>query len=109
MRHLANSFEPADLNAKGYGLYCEFRPPAERWAEKSELRLESILNLRRFLTHGKQAKSVKKEEDAEESTTSPKRIDEEADMPSPSKKVKTEADEEKEFDDLDWSGFDEIS
>ncbi|GAA6000798.1 hypothetical protein JCM10207_004665 [Rhodosporidiobolus poonsookiae] len=51
MRLLANSFSPAELNQKGYGLYLEFRPDVEGWGKKGEVKMSSILNLRRFLTH----------------------------------------------------------
>ncbi|GAA5918233.1 hypothetical protein JCM1841_005320 [Sporobolomyces salmonicolor] len=51
MRLLANSFDPNELNEKGYGLYLSFRPDVDGWGKKAELRLSTILNLRRFLTH----------------------------------------------------------
>lgn len=39
MRLLADSFEPSELNDKGYGLYSEFRPKGGGWGEKSELKV----------------------------------------------------------------------
>ncbi|GAA5908713.1 uncharacterized protein JCM6883_004148 [Sporobolomyces salmoneus] len=51
MRLLANSFEPNELNQKGYGLYLEFRPESDGWGKKAEMKMSTILDLRRFLTH----------------------------------------------------------
>ncbi|ORY53987.1 hypothetical protein BCR35DRAFT_335887 [Leucosporidium creatinivorum] len=51
LRVLADSFEPQELNEKGYGLYLSFRPEVDGWGKKAELRVSSILELRRFLTH----------------------------------------------------------
>ncbi|GAA6062582.1 hypothetical protein JCM10212_004177 [Sporobolomyces blumeae] len=51
MRLLANSFEPNELNRKGYGLYLDFRPDSDGWGKKAELKMSTILDLRRFLTH----------------------------------------------------------
>ena len=51
MRLLADSFAPPELNRKAYGLYFDFRPEVEGWGAKGEVRLESILDLRRHLTH----------------------------------------------------------
>lgn len=51
LRLLAESFEPKELNEKGYGLYCEFRPESEGgvkgWGQKADMRLETILGLRK--------------------------------------------------------------
>lgn len=58
MRLLAESFPPAELNGKGFGLYCAFRPEVGGWGEKAEMRLETILRLRREISHG-----VKEEEE----------------------------------------------
>lgn len=49
MRVLAESFEPDDVNLKGYGLYCEFRPEAGGalgWGKKAEMKLSTLLDLR---------------------------------------------------------------
>lgn len=53
MRVLAESFDdPDDLNAKGYALYCEFRPDspqgggAHGWGQKAEIKLSALLELR---------------------------------------------------------------
>ncbi|GAA5919426.1 hypothetical protein JCM5296_004991 [Sporobolomyces johnsonii] len=51
MRLLANSFDPNELNEKGYGLYLSFRPDVDGWGKKAELKMSTILDLRRFLTH----------------------------------------------------------
>ncbi|BGP13238.1 hypothetical protein JCM10213_004991 [Rhodosporidiobolus nylandii] len=51
MRLLANSFSPTELNNKGYGLYLDFRPTVEGWGKKGDLKMSTILALRRFLTH----------------------------------------------------------
>lgn len=51
MRLLAESFEdPAELNKRGYDLYCEFRPENSEWGKKTEMRMDSILRLRRRTT-----------------------------------------------------------
>ncbi|KAG8895585.1 hypothetical protein FRB99_000452 [Tulasnella sp. 403] len=47
MRLLAQTFGPGDLNTQGYGLYCDFRPSVEGWGKKSEMRMQTILGLRR--------------------------------------------------------------
>lgn len=47
LRLLAEAFQdPAELNEKGYALYCDFRPVVDKWGEKSEMRLEEVLALR---------------------------------------------------------------
>ncbi|GAA5996867.1 uncharacterized protein JCM10292_006051 [Rhodotorula paludigena] len=51
MRLLADSFSPKELNDKGYALYLDFRPEVDGWGKKGELRMSTILDLRRFLTH----------------------------------------------------------
>lgn len=90
MRLLANSFEPNELNQKvglnesqafcfsnqvaeqypslsqGYGLYLDFRPESDGWGKKAEMKMSTILDLRRFLTHSDPSPApVKKEEDTE--------------------------------------------
>lgn len=47
MRLLAGTFTPTELNEKGFGLYAEFRPAAEKWGARSEMRMSNILALRR--------------------------------------------------------------
>ncbi|GAA6030061.1 hypothetical protein JCM8097_009236 [Rhodosporidiobolus ruineniae] len=47
MRLLANSFTPADLNKHGYALYLDFRPEVEGWGKKGEVRMSTLLDLRR--------------------------------------------------------------
>ncbi|KAG8885860.1 hypothetical protein FRB97_009022 [Tulasnella sp. 331] len=52
MRLLANSFEDAaELNRRGYDLYCDFRPENPGWGKKAEMRMESILKLRPGRAH----------------------------------------------------------
>ncbi|KAG9016900.1 hypothetical protein FRB93_009430 [Tulasnella sp. JGI-2019a] len=47
MRLLAKSFQEAtELNKRGYGLYCDFRPENPGWGKKAEMRMENILKLR---------------------------------------------------------------
>ena len=47
LRLLAASFEPGELNAKGYGLYADFRPEVEGWGQRSEVSCDRILALRK--------------------------------------------------------------
>ncbi|EPQ59442.1 hypothetical protein GLOTRDRAFT_91037 [Gloeophyllum trabeum ATCC 11539] len=47
MRLLAESYEPDELNRKGFGLYCEFRPEVGGWGERGEVKCETILQLRK--------------------------------------------------------------
>ncbi|EJD53607.1 hypothetical protein AURDEDRAFT_95872 [Auricularia subglabra TFB-10046 SS5] len=47
MRLLAATFTVAELNDRGFGLYADFRPAAEKWGARSEMRLANILALRR--------------------------------------------------------------
>jgi len=47
LRLLANSYDPQELNEKGFGLYAEFRPVVEGWGGRGELRCDKILALRR--------------------------------------------------------------
>ncbi|KAK0206458.1 hypothetical protein DFS33DRAFT_1255799 [Desarmillaria ectypa] len=46
LRLLAESFAPKELNKKGWALYAEFRPSVNGWGERSEVKCETILNLR---------------------------------------------------------------
>ena len=47
MRLLALTLEPNELNQDGFRLYCDFRPASEGWGKKTEMRMESILALRK--------------------------------------------------------------
>ncbi|KAF9446939.1 hypothetical protein P691DRAFT_761189 [Macrolepiota fuliginosa MF-IS2] len=47
LRLLALSYPPGVLNTKGWSLYAEFRPRVDGWGKRSEIKLESILSLRR--------------------------------------------------------------
>lgn len=120
MRLLAASFPQHELNAKGYGLYLEFRPDVDGWGKKAELKMSTILDLRRHLTHAQPGPSANAQEALEDQTTSrevkqevdgreglvtvkPEPVDEfdslaAADPPSPSppkKRVKAEPHESK--------------
>jgi hypothetical protein len=39
------------LSLQGYGLYLEFRPESDGWGKKAEMKMSTILDLRRFLTY----------------------------------------------------------
>ncbi|GAA5870934.1 hypothetical protein JCM16303_001634 [Sporobolomyces ruberrimus] len=67
MRLLANSFEPNELNQKGYGLYLDFRPESDGWGKKAEMRMSTILDLRRFLTHSDPSPAPAIKQDEEDS------------------------------------------
>lgn len=87
---LADSFEPLELNGKGYGLYSEFRPEGSGWGEKSQLKVggrslllshrvlkrviasqySTILSLRRYLTHDVKLEAIDGPQDINPSTTS---------------------------------------
>lgn len=47
LRLVALSYSPAQLNKRGYNLYCDFRPNVEGWGKKGEVRCQSILAMRR--------------------------------------------------------------
>ncbi|SCV72642.1 BQ2448_4179 [Microbotryum intermedium] len=54
MRLLADSYEPTELNNKGYSLYIEFRPEVKEWGEKAELFCTTLLDLRsEVVGHGR--------------------------------------------------------
>lgn len=138
MRLLADSFSPKELNekvclpslslemlyrgaeshcerpAQGYGLYLDFRPDVDGWGKKAELKMSTILDLRRFLTHAPQdaagpagevggleedgAREVKQEtEDGEGAVRvkpEPEAEDVHAAEPPTAKRVKREEDED---------------
>ncbi|GAA5955585.1 hypothetical protein JCM3765_006822 [Sporobolomyces pararoseus] len=75
MRLLANSFEPNELNQKGYGLYLEFRPESDGWGKKAEMKMSTILDLRRFLTHAEPSSSPAIKEDSESAIVKVEDID----------------------------------
>ncbi|KWU45792.1 hypothetical protein RHOSPDRAFT_15987 [Rhodotorula sp. JG-1b] len=70
MRLLAASFPQHELNAKGYGLYLEFRPDVDGWGKKAELKMSTILDLRRHLTHAQPGPSANAQAPLEEQSTS---------------------------------------
>lgn len=51
MRLLAGSYEPEELNRKGFSLYCDFRPEIEPgqsgWGKRGKVPCEAILKLRK--------------------------------------------------------------
>ncbi|KZT20375.1 hypothetical protein NEOLEDRAFT_1075772 [Neolentinus lepideus HHB14362 ss-1] len=63
MRLLAESYEPIELNRKGFGLYCEFRPEVGKWGERGEVKCETILKLRKR-TQQAMASEIKIEDSA---------------------------------------------
>ncbi|KAH7914198.1 hypothetical protein BJ138DRAFT_1057479 [Hygrophoropsis aurantiaca] len=46
LRLLAQSYTPQELNAKGFGLYAEFRPVVDGWGQRGDVRCDRILSLR---------------------------------------------------------------
>ena len=59
MRLLAGSYEPEDLNQRGFSLYCELRPDIDPgksgWGERGKVSCEAILKLRKARVDPKQA------------------------------------------------------
>ncbi|EIW82120.1 hypothetical protein CONPUDRAFT_102921 [Coniophora puteana RWD-64-598 SS2] len=49
LRLLAESYPPKILNERGFALYADFRPTAEGWGARGEVKCEKILSLRRKL------------------------------------------------------------
>ncbi|OCH94137.1 hypothetical protein OBBRIDRAFT_198789 [Obba rivulosa] len=47
LRLLAASYPPGELDKAGYSLYADFRPNAEGWGQRSEVRCATILDLRK--------------------------------------------------------------
>ncbi|GAA5850904.1 hypothetical protein JCM8547_009127 [Rhodosporidiobolus lusitaniae] len=90
MRLLAESFTPADLNKKGYGLYLSFRPEVEGWGKKGELRMSTILDLRPLEPP---ADVLKEEEDGEGQTEVKIEQEEYGEQGREKKRVKVEAEE----------------
>ena len=88
MQLLANSFQPAELNERGYSLYCDFRPGNDGWGKKAEMRMRTILELR------KAPGIVEISTADDEQGPAPEQRGTEADMYSsdlpPAKKVKTD-------------------
>lgn len=56
MRLLAESYEPEELNRKGFSLYCDFRPEIEPgksgWGKRGKVPCEVILKLRKERVEG---------------------------------------------------------
>ncbi|KAK0468267.1 uncharacterized protein EV420DRAFT_1260153 [Desarmillaria tabescens] len=61
LRLLAESFPPKELNNKGWALYAEFRPSVNGWGERSEVKCETILNLRNTVVRAAETTSTSKE------------------------------------------------
>lgn len=47
LRLLAESFTPQEINQKAWGLYADFRPAVDGWGQRSEVRCDTILGLRK--------------------------------------------------------------
>ncbi|KIO32750.1 hypothetical protein M407DRAFT_241238 [Tulasnella calospora MUT 4182] len=47
MRLLAHAYSAKELNEFGYSLYCDFRPESTGWGKKAEMKMETILALRK--------------------------------------------------------------
>lgn len=121
MRLLAASFSPKELNEKarnlcllhsialtrfsqGYHLYLDFRPVSDGWGKKADLRMSSILDLRRHLTHGGSAKEeeveddgareVKREEEGENGAVEQVKVEPDEDGAPEAKRFKREEEEE---------------
>ncbi|GAA5844958.1 hypothetical protein JCM9279_000056 [Rhodotorula babjevae] len=98
MRLLADSFSPAELNTKGYGLYLDFRPDVDGWGKKAELRMSTILDLRRFLTHAPvddaPEPSGSKEEDEADRAAGAREVKQELDGADGLVQVKAEPEED---------------
>ena len=47
MRLLAETYTPAELTEKGFGLYADFRPEVGEWGGRAQMRCEKILSLRK--------------------------------------------------------------
>ncbi|KAF5363885.1 hypothetical protein D9756_000451 [Leucocoprinus leucothites] len=62
LRLLALSYPPKVLNHKGWSLYADFRPGADGWGKRSEVKCDAILNLRHrdntILSSNRQAEVV---------------------------------------------------
>jgi len=56
MRLLAETFGANELNRKGFGIYAEFRPQADKWGGRSEMKMSSILSLRKAGSASKDGK-----------------------------------------------------
>ncbi|KAK0191044.1 hypothetical protein F5146DRAFT_931348 [Armillaria mellea] len=61
LRLLAESFTPKELNNKGWTLYTEFRPSVNGWGERSEVKCETILNLRNPAVKAAETTGISKE------------------------------------------------
>jgi len=47
MKLLEESYSPEELNRNGYDLYCQFRPGQGEWGQRGEMRMQTLLDLRR--------------------------------------------------------------
>lgn len=63
---LAQSYEPNELNRKGFALYADFRPDVEDgkkgWGKKGEVKCQTILNLRKKGSGVASVSNIKSEE-----------------------------------------------
>lgn len=44
---LAHAYSTKELSEIGYSLYCDFRPESTGWGKKAEMKMETILALRK--------------------------------------------------------------
>ena len=108
LRLLAASFSPAELNSNGFALYADFRPEADGWGQRGEVRCSTILSLRKAVTGGDVAgdagtssvetpsvSGIVKVETGDEPDA---RASEPGDQEPPSKKLKQGSPERDEFD-----------
>lgn len=47
LRLLSESFSPQQINKLGWSLYTDFRPDADGWGQRGEVKCTSILSLRK--------------------------------------------------------------
>ncbi|KAF7301739.1 Glutamine synthetase [Mycena indigotica] len=50
MRLLLDTYSVEEINAKGWGLYADFRPDVSGWGDRAEVRCSTILDLRQTQT-----------------------------------------------------------
>ncbi|KAI0723273.1 hypothetical protein C8Q76DRAFT_722285 [Earliella scabrosa] len=108
LRLLAASFSPAELNSNGFALYADFRPEADGWGQRGEVRCSTILSLRKAVTGGDlagdagtssvEAPSVGGIVKVETGDEPDARASEPGDQEPPSKKLKQGSPERDEFD-----------
>lgn len=63
MRLLTETYSLTALNDRGFSLYADFRPNADAWGKRSEMRCSTILSLRKTRER-KEEQETSKDEDA---------------------------------------------